>query len=74
MLDWLAKAIGLPDYYLASSEGYGGGVLQATASEGTYVGLLAAKNKKLYQLKQNDPNMDEYNVKSRLVAYVSKEV
>ena len=35
MLDWLAKALALPDYYLASSEGLGGGVIQGTASVGT---------------------------------------
>ncbi len=33
MMDWLAKMLDLPDYYLASSGGLGGGVIQVTASE-----------------------------------------
>lgn len=74
MLDWLAKALALPDYYLASSEGLGGGVIQVTASEGTYVALLAARNKKLLELKEElGEKYDDVTVRSKLVAYVSQE-
>jgi hypothetical protein len=72
MLDWLIKMLGLPEFYLSYSSNCGGGVIQVTASEGTYVGLLAAKNKKMLELKEQDPNFDESKVK--LVAYVSEEV
>ena len=33
MMDWLAKMLELPHFYLASSGGLGGGVIQVTASE-----------------------------------------
>jgi len=36
MMDWLAKILKLPDYYIASSGGLGGGVIQGTASEADY--------------------------------------
>ena len=74
MMDWLADMLNLPEFYLASQpNGLGGGVIQVTASEGTYVGLLAAKNKKLLQLREEmGAKFDENNVK--LLAYVSQEV
>ena len=72
MLDWLVKMLNLPDYYLASSGGLGGGVIQVTASEGTYVALLSAKNRKLIELRELNQNLDVDKIK--LVAYVSQEV
>ena len=30
MMDWLAKMLKLPDFYLASSGGNGGGIIQGT--------------------------------------------
>ena len=75
MMDWLADMLNLPEFYLASMNdggGLGGGVIQVTASEGTYVGLLAAKNRKLIQLREETPGLDETKIK--LLAYVSQEV
>ncbi|KAJ8534622.1 hypothetical protein K7X08_016350 [Anisodus acutangulus] len=43
VLDWLAKALKLPDEFL--STGQGGGVIQGTASEAILVVLLAARGK-----------------------------
>ncbi|CAA0823916.1 Tyrosine decarboxylase 1 [Striga hermonthica] len=43
VLDWLAKALNLPDQFL--STGQGGGVIQGTASEAVLVVLLAARDK-----------------------------
>ncbi|XP_051142340.1 phenylacetaldehyde synthase-like [Andrographis paniculata] len=43
VLDWLAKALKLPDEFL--STGQGGGVIQGTASEAVLVVLLAARDK-----------------------------
>lgn len=75
MMDWLAQALDLPDFYLASKGGLGGGVIQVTASEGTFVGLLAAKNKKLLELKEQlGDAYDDVAIRARLVSYVSQEV
>lgn len=45
VMDWLAKALNLPDDFL--STGQGGGVIQGTASEALLVALLAARDKVL---------------------------
>ncbi|XP_073141219.1 tyrosine decarboxylase 2 [Henckelia pumila] len=43
VMDWLGKALKLPDAFL--STGHGGGVIQGTASEAVLVVLLAARDK-----------------------------
>ena len=44
VMDWLGKMIGLPDDFLHSaSKSEGGGVIQTTASESTFVCLLAGR-------------------------------
>jgi aromatic-L-amino-acid decarboxylase len=43
VMDWLCKALGLPETFL--STGKGGGVIQSTASESTLIALLAARTK-----------------------------
>ncbi|KAI5680036.1 hypothetical protein M9H77_01263 [Catharanthus roseus] len=48
VLDWLAKALNLPDDFL--STGQGGGVIQGTASEAVLVALLAARDKVLRRI------------------------
>jgi aromatic-L-amino-acid decarboxylase len=45
VLDWLARAMNLPEFYLSS--GKGGGCIQGTASEAVVVCLLAAKARAL---------------------------
>jgi aromatic-L-amino-acid decarboxylase len=45
VLDWMARAIGLPGEFLSVS-GTGGGVIQGTASEAVLVAMLAARKKK----------------------------
>lgn len=50
VLDWLARAIGLPESFCrqpagTSDQGPGGGVIQSTASECTLVALLAARHR-----------------------------
>lgn len=74
MMDWLAKMLQLPDFYLASSGGAGGGVIQGTASEATLVALLAARNKKVLEEKEKNPDLDEHLIRSKLVAYCSEQV
>ncbi|GIZ00536.1 aromatic-L-amino-acid decarboxylase [Caerostris extrusa] len=47
MMDWLGKALQLPEHFLFESNGSGGGVIQGTASEATLVALLAARTRTL---------------------------
>lgn len=44
LLDWMARAMGLPDTFLSTSPN-GGGCIQATASESTLAALLAARHR-----------------------------
>ena len=44
VMDWLGQAIGLPAEFLHKTQGsLGGGVIQTTASESTFVCLLAGR-------------------------------
>ncbi|CAB0044713.1 unnamed protein product [Trichogramma brassicae] len=43
--DWLAQILGLPEHFLNSSEGPGGGVLQSSASESTLLSMIAARQR-----------------------------
>lgn len=50
-MDWLGKMIGLPDDFLHSaSKSEGGGVIQTTASESTFVCLLAGRTEAIRKL------------------------
>ncbi|KAH1009541.1 tyrosine decarboxylase [Dendroctonus ponderosae] len=74
VLDWLGKAIGLPDQFLALKEGSrGGGVIQTSASECVLVSMLAARAQALKRLKQQHPFVEEGLLLSKLMAYCSKE-
>ncbi|KAK9510512.1 hypothetical protein O3M35_005282 [Rhynocoris fuscipes] len=72
-LDWMAKAIGLPEYFLNSSDGPGGGIIQGSASEATLVALLVAKEKTVSQIKSLHPEWSESHIKGKLVAYASDQ-
>ncbi|KAM3326030.1 tyrosine decarboxylase 2 isoform X1 [Capsicum chacoense] len=63
VLDWLAKALTLPDEFL--STGQGGGVIQGTASEAVLVVLLAARDKVLRRVGKD--------AISKLVVYCSDQ-
>lgn len=45
MLDWVAELCGLPEHFMHSHPGPGGGVIQDSASSGTLVALLAARER-----------------------------
>ena len=72
MMDWLAKMIQLPEHFLFSHEGPGGGVIQGTASEATLVTLLAARNKTL-ATNPTTGSIDCPEILGRLVAYCSEQ-
>ena len=74
MMDWLAKILKLPDYYIASSGGLGGGVIQGTASEAILVTLLSARNKIINEVKEEHKDWPEHLIRSKLVIYCSEQV
>lgn len=65
MLDWLAKACGLPTRFHVGAPGPGGGVIQGTSSEAVLVALLAARARTM----RGRPPEDAL----RLVAYASDQ-
>ncbi|KAJ8939238.1 hypothetical protein NQ318_015196 [Aromia moschata] len=73
MMNWLGKLLHLPDDFLNCSEGPGGGVIQGSASEVTFVALLAAKEKKVKDLRLLHPELTEADIKGKLVAYSSDQ-
>ncbi|XP_030746673.1 aromatic-L-amino-acid decarboxylase-like [Sitophilus oryzae] len=73
MMNWLGRMLGLPEEFLNCSEGPGGGVIQGSASEATYVGLLTAKEKKVKDLMEEDKNLTEAEIKGKLIAYSSDQ-
>lgn len=60
MMDWLAKALGLPDVFLNSKMGPGIGMIQNTASDATYLAILAARGLAIERIKANETT-DEPN-------------
>jgi glutamate/tyrosine decarboxylase-like PLP-dependent enzyme len=56
MMDWSAKAIGLPEKFLLKNSG--GGIINNSATESIFVSAHAAKFKKLKELKLEGNNPD----------------
>ncbi|XP_071941600.1 aromatic-L-amino-acid decarboxylase-like [Antedon mediterranea] len=77
VMDWLGELIGLPAHFLHKTSGsFGGGVIQGTLSESTFVAMLAARAsaiKKARQLIPEFEDMEEAVICSRLVAYCSDQ-
>ncbi|XP_025833652.1 alpha-methyldopa hypersensitive protein-like [Agrilus planipennis] len=73
MMNWLGNLLGLPETFLNSSSGPGGGTIQGSASEATLVGLLSAREKTVKELRENDPSLSESDIRGRLVAYTSDQ-
>ena len=73
-MDWLGKMIGLPDSFLHSSaSSHGGGVIQTTASESTFVCLLAGRTEAIKRYQKLFPDIEDADINSRLVAYCSDQ-
>ncbi|XP_071945459.1 aromatic-L-amino-acid decarboxylase-like [Antedon mediterranea] len=73
VVDWLGKAIGLPEEFLTEGSGKGGGVIQGSASEATLFSLLAAKMKTIRQVLEREPDKDQYDVLPKMIAYTSDQ-
>ncbi|EZA48703.1 Aromatic-L-amino-acid decarboxylase [Ooceraea biroi] len=73
MCDWLARLLHLPEDFLFCKNENGGGIIQGSASECTFVCLLAAKDYATRRVKNLYPELDEDQIKSKLVAYTSNQ-
>ncbi|KAK2717342.1 histidine decarboxylase-like [Artemia franciscana] len=74
VMDWLGKMIGLPNEFLHTCKtSAGGGVIQTTASEATFVALLAGRTEMFRKYKAIEPDTEEAEINSRLVAYCSDQ-
>ncbi|VUZ55463.1 unnamed protein product, partial [Hymenolepis diminuta] len=68
--NWLAKMLGLPDFYLHSPNG-GGGVVNTTCSEQTIITMMAARNKSISKYISANPGTNKFEAFSKLVCYTS---
>lgn len=74
MLDWYAKALGLPTFFLSDAPGScGGGALQGSASDCALVCLITARARAIKKLKQGNEHIHDSVYLPQLVAYASKE-
>ncbi|XP_025017718.1 aromatic-L-amino-acid decarboxylase [Tetranychus urticae] len=72
MMDWLGKMLNLPEEFLFSSRGNGGGVIQGTASEATLVTMLGARSQALAKLASSCSSNQSIPL-DKLVAYCSTQ-
>ena len=73
-MDWLGKMIGLPkEFHHDNPQSPGGGVIQTTASESTFVCLLAGRTEAIKRYQKMCPDMEDAEINSRLVAYCSDQ-
>ncbi|XP_021932712.1 histidine decarboxylase isoform X2 [Zootermopsis nevadensis] len=74
VMNWLGKMIGLPDEFLHTRvNSTGGGVIQTTASEATFVCLLAGRTEAIRRYREQDEELEDAEINSRLVAYCSDQ-
>lgn len=73
MMDWLGRFLGLPDAFLKSSSGNGGGVIQGAASEAILVAVLTAREKAVQRIHKKYPELTESEIRGKLVAYSSDQ-
>uniref|UniRef100_A0AC34Q738 Dopa decarboxylase n=1 Tax=Panagrolaimus sp. JU765 TaxID=591449 RepID=A0AC34Q738_9BILA len=50
--DWVAKALGLPDFFLNSHPGPGAGMIQNTASDSTFIAIISARSRAITNYKK----------------------
>lgn len=62
-MDWLCKALALPECFLSTSENRGGGVIQVSASDTIATVMIAARERRVHEMVQADgvkPGTVEY--------------
>lgn len=76
MLDWYAKALDLPDFFLSKSsnpESIGGGAIQASASDAIFSCMCAARARAIRKLKGDNYEIHDSVYLPQLVCYSSTE-
>lgn len=73
MMDWLGRFLGLPDTFIKSSGGNGGGVIQGAASEAILVAVLTAREQAVKRLQKLYPELMESEIRGKLIAYSSDQ-
>ncbi|PYH44574.1 putative aromatic-L-amino-acid decarboxylase [Aspergillus saccharolyticus JOP 1030-1] len=81
VMDWLAKALALPECFLSTSENRGGGVIQVTASDTVATMMIAARERRVTEQVVAEglkPDTIEYEdrmmeLRPRLVALASNQ-
>ncbi|ELU18925.1 hypothetical protein CAPTEDRAFT_180248 [Capitella teleta] len=74
VMDWLGKMLGLPAEFLHSNTAtMGGGVIQTTASDSTFVSLLAARSEAIKLYRLSNPDLHDAEINARLVGYCSDQ-
>ncbi|KAG1689126.1 Histidine decarboxylase [Nymphon striatum] len=80
VMNWLGRMLDLPDEFLhLRPDSPGGGVIQTTASESTFVALLAARTEVIRRFKEarktaSLSSPDDSEINSLLVAYCSDQI
>lgn len=72
-MNWLGQMIGLPEPFLHTKNGLGGGVILTTASEATLVCLLAGRTKAIRKFHEHTAGFQDAEINARLVAYCSDQ-
>ncbi|KAL2177270.1 pyridoxal phosphate-dependent transferase [Thermothelomyces heterothallicus CBS 202.75] len=73
VLDWLARALGLPACYLSTGPTRGGGVIQGSASEAVLTAMVAARDKYLRETVP-ESGLDEEEREERVMVKRSRMV
>lgn len=76
MLDWFAKALDLPKFFLSRNcnpDSAGGGSIQSTASDAVYACMMAARARAIRTLKGGNDLIYDSEYLPRLVCYSSSE-
>uniref|UniRef100_A0A0L8H4P3 Aromatic-L-amino-acid decarboxylase n=1 Tax=Octopus bimaculoides TaxID=37653 RepID=A0A0L8H4P3_OCTBM len=73
VLDWLAKAIKLPEIFLSTSEGSGGGVIQSSTTENILISLFTARTIAIQKIEKGHAGMKDGVAVSKLIAYKSPD-
>ncbi|CAG5133343.1 unnamed protein product [Candidula unifasciata] len=76
VMDWLGKMLGMPSCFLHGdrhSRSMGGGCIQTTASDCTFVTLLAARTEAIKRYKVGQPDLEDAEINGRLIGYCSDQ-
>ncbi|KAJ5560695.1 hypothetical protein N7513_003094 [Penicillium frequentans] len=81
VMDWVAKALGLPECFLSTSENLGGGVIQNSASDAIATIMVAARERRVRELVlaegleegTNEYDERKMDLQPRLVAIASDQ-